>query len=78
MNIFLQVLNLIGTKNVIDVYPYTGNPNDDGYLTAPEWQRQINSQVDPQSFRDLYGVFVDNPGNYSQPRFIRLGVIFNF
>lgn len=78
INVFLQVLNLLGTKNVIDVYPYTGNPNDDGYLTAPEWQRQINSQVDPQSFRDLYGVYVDDPGNYSQPRFIRLGLIFNF
>jgi outer membrane receptor protein involved in Fe transport len=78
INIFLQVLNLLGTKNVINVYPYTGNPNDDGYLSAPEWQRQINSQVDPQSFRDLYSVNVNNPANYSQPRFIRFGVIFNF
>ena len=54
INIFLQVLNLLGTKNVVNVYPYTGNPNDDGYLSAPEWQKQINSQVDPQSFRDVY------------------------
>ncbi len=78
LNIFLQVLNLLGTRNVIDVYPYTGNPNDDGYLSATEWQRQINSQTDPQSFRDLYGVYVDQPNNYSVPRQIRLGVILNF
>ncbi len=78
MNVYLQVLNLLDTKNVINVYPYTGNAEDDGYLTAPEWQRQINNQIDPTSFRELYGIFVDNPGNYSSPRQIRLGLTFNF
>ena len=60
------------------VYPATGNPDDDGYLAAPEWQREINEQLDPQSYRDLYAIFINNPGNYSAPRTIRLGVIFNF
>ncbi len=78
LNVYLQVLNLLDTKNIINVYPYTGNPNDDGYLSAPEWQRQINNQLDPAAFRDLYGNFVDNPGNYSTPRQIRLGLMFNF
>jgi outer membrane receptor protein involved in Fe transport len=78
LNVYLQVLNLLDTKNIVNVYPYTGNPEDDGYLTAPEWQRQINNQLDPNSFRDLYGNFVDNPGNYSTPRQIRLGLMFNF
>ncbi len=78
MNVYLQVLNLLDTKNIINVYPYTGNPDDDGYLTAPEWQREINNQIDPMAFRDLYGNFVNNPGNYSTPRQIRLGLMFNF
>lgn len=78
MNVYLQVLNLLNTKNIINVYPYTGNPDDDGYLSAPEWQRQINSQIDPQSFYDLYSIYVDSPFNYSMPRQIRLGLIFNF
>jgi outer membrane receptor protein involved in Fe transport len=78
INIYFQILNVLNTKNVLHVYPYTGNPDDDGYLSAPEWQRQINSQVDPQSFRDLYNVYVNNPGNYSMPRQIRLGLMFNF
>ena len=60
------------------VYSATGNPDDDGYLTAPEWQREINTQRDPQAYRDLYSLFVDYRGNYSQPRQIRFGVIFNF
>jgi hypothetical protein len=78
MNVYLQVLNLLNTKNVLNVYPATGNPNDDGYLAAPEWQRQIISQTNPQSFRELYSLFVDFPGNYSSPRQIRVGLIFNF
>lgn len=78
MNVYLQVLNVLNTANIINVYPYTGNPDDDGYLTAPEWQREINNQIDPMSFRDLYGNFVNNPGNYSTPRQIRLGLMFNF
>ncbi len=78
MNVYLQVLNLLDTRNVMRVYPATGNPDDDGYLNAPEWQREIISQTNPQSFRELYGLFVNNPGNYSVPRQIRVGVIFNF
>jgi len=78
VNIYFQILNVLNTKNILHVYPYTGNADDDGYLSAPEWQRQINSQVDPQSFRDLYSVYVNNPGNYSMPRQIRLGLMFNF
>ena len=78
LNVYLQVLNVFDTKNVMGVYPFTGNPDDDGYLAAAEWQRQINDQLNPQSFRELYSVFVNNPGNYSSPRRIRLGIIFNF
>ena len=63
---------------LLNVYPFTGNADDDGYLSEPEWQRQINTQLDPESFRNLYGNFVNNPGNYSTPRQIRLGLMFNF
>lgn len=78
LNIYVSVNNVLNTKNVINVYPATGNPDDDGYLAAPEWQRDINEQLDPQSFRDLYAIFIDRPWHYSSPRTIRLGVIFNF
>lgn len=78
INVYFQLLNMLNTKNVLSVYPYTGNPNDDGYLSAPEWQRQINNQLDPQSFRDYYGVYVNRPWYYSSPIQVRLGLIFNF
>ncbi len=78
MNIYLQVLNLLDARNIMGVYSATGNPDDDGYLTAPEWQREINTQIDPIAYRDLYSLYVNYAGNYSQPRQIRFGVIFNF
>ncbi len=78
VNVYLQVLNLLNSKNVLDVYSATGNPNDDGYLTAPEWKRQIQSQLDPVAFTQMYQIFVNRGSNYSTPRQIRLGCSLNF
>lgn len=78
LTVYLQVQNILNTKNIISVYRKTGNPNDDGYLAAAEFQNNIASQNDEQSYRDLYSVYVNNPDNFSQPRRIRLGLMFNF
>lgn len=78
LNVYLQFLNLLDTKNIINVYPATGSPDDDGYLTAPEWQSNINTSTDPEAYRDLYAMRMNSPFNYSLPRQIRLGVVFNF
>jgi outer membrane receptor protein involved in Fe transport len=78
MNVYLQVLNLLNSKNIQNVYAATGNPNDDGYLSAPEWQREINSQVDPEAYIQMYSLYVNSGGNYSMPRHIRVGLSFNF
>ena len=78
MNVYFQILNLLNSKNIMGVYNATGNPDDDGYLSAPEYQREIQIQRDPQAYRDLYSLFVNYAGHYSQPRQIRFGVIFNF
>jgi hypothetical protein len=78
LNVYVLFLNALNAKNVIRVYRATGNPDDDGYLAAAEFQASIASQNDPQSFRDLYAAKVNNPFNYSLPRRIRLGLILNF
>ena len=77
-NIYLQVQNLLNTKNVRSVYRATGNPNDDGYLSDAAAQTDIEAQNDPQSFRDMYSIKINNPSNYSLPRMARLGVEINF
>ena len=78
MNVFFVVENLLNSKNITWVYSATGNPNDDGYLSAPEWQREINSQIDPQAYIQMYSLYVDSGGNYSMPRHTRVGLSFNF
>jgi hypothetical protein len=78
LNIYLQVLNVLNTRNIQHVYRFTGNPDDDGYLAAAETQNLIAAQSDPQSFRDLYSIKVNNPSNYSIPRRIRLGFVLEF
>lgn len=77
-DVYLQVINLFDTKNVLNVWAATGVPDDDGYLAAAEWQSQINQQADVQAYRDQYSIRIDQPGNYSSPRLIRLGLQFNF
>jgi hypothetical protein len=78
LNIYLQVLNLLNTKNVLNIYRYTGNANDDGYLTDASAQALIAAQNDPQAFRDLYSAKLSDPSYYSIPRRIRLGVMLDF
>lgn len=78
LNIYLQVLNLLNTRNIINVYKATGNPDDDGYLTSAAAQNTIAAQINPESFVDLYDVKINNPANYSRPRVIRLGIQIDF
>jgi outer membrane receptor protein involved in Fe transport len=78
VNIYLEAQNLLNTKNVIGVYRFTGNPDDDGWLASNQAQEVIKNQLDSQSYIDLYSQKVNNPNNYSLPRRMRLGVQFNF
>ena len=78
MNVYLQVLNILDARNIMGVYAATGNPDDDGYLAAAEYQTQIYSQINPESYIDMYRIRVNNPYNYSNPRMIRLGISINF
>jgi outer membrane receptor protein involved in Fe transport len=78
LNVYLQVLNVLNTQNILGVYRFTGTADDDGYLVAPEFQAGINSTLDAQAFRDLYTVSIQNPYNYATPRRLRLGLIFSF
>ncbi len=78
LNVYVRVTNVFNQLNVINVYRATGVPDDDGFLAAAQWQTTIQNQLDEQSYRDLYSMFMANPFNVSQPRTIRLGVKFDF
>ncbi len=79
LNLALTVHNLFDIRNVTGVFAVTGNPTDDGYLTDPGTQSIINSYLDPQSYRDLYAVYMNNnTWNYSSPRTWKVSLSYNF
>jgi len=78
MRVYVQVLNLLNTRNILNVYNYTGNPEDDGYLSSSLGQANTATNVSPQGFFDQYSIFLNNPNNYARPRVIRLGVELSF
>lgn len=78
MNVYFQINNILDTKNIVNVYGYTGNPDDDGYIASTIGSEVANDQEDPQAYRDQYSVKVENPANFSRPRTFRLGLMLNF
>ncbi len=78
MNIYLLVNNLLNTRNIISVFPYTGSAEDDGYLVTPEGQQAIQGAPSPEAYEDLYTLRLTNPYNYGQGRTISLGVKVDF
>jgi outer membrane receptor protein involved in Fe transport len=78
LTVYLDIQNLFNFKNVISVYDYTGNADDDGYLSAAAYQQQINSQIYVPSYIWYYQMRVQNPYNYSRPFRASLGIQFGF
>jgi hypothetical protein len=78
LNVYVQVLNLFNTRNILNVYNYTGNPEDDGYLTSTQAQSSLALANSAAAYVDMYTIRMNNPANYNLPRQIRLGVMFEF
>lgn len=78
LNVYIQVLNLFNTRNIMGVYNYTGNPDDDGYLNSAVAQQNIQGLNSQQGFIDQYTIYINNPGNYNKPRVIRIGLQLDF
>jgi hypothetical protein len=78
LNVYLGCYNILNSKNIMAVYSFTGLPDDDGFLSAAESQDEINGKLNPETFRRMYELYIDNPGHYSSPRTLRLGLIFGF
>jgi len=78
VNVYVNINNLLNTKNVNGVYPYTGNADNDGYLADSRYQTNINGQINSAAYRDLYTLDKLDPRNYLSPRTVRLGVRLDF
>jgi hypothetical protein len=79
--LYVNVLNLLNTKQVINVFPNTGTPTDDGWLRSP---LSVSSQEIPRYTEFYQAANIDNRyayawrtgGNdvYGSPREIRVGL----
>lgn len=81
-NIYLRVQNLLDARNVRNVFGYTGDPENDGYLLSEFGQDRISdiqsTGKNVDAFLDAYSWRLISPGNFFFPRRIYLGVIFNY
>jgi len=82
LNAYLRVQNVLNQKNVYGVYPVSGSPEDDGYLTSADGKSALNTVVstgrDVNAYLASYQWAELNPGFYSLPRRIFLGAIVEF
>ena len=78
LNVYLQMLNVLNSLNVVDVYRATGEADDDGYLGDPTAQATIETSLDPQSYAELYTMSMQDYRYYALPRRTRIGFILSF
>jgi hypothetical protein len=81
LNVYLQVLNLLNTRNAVNVYSFTGLADDDGYLSSTQAQAALGVANSAAAYSDMYAIRMSNGVNwnhYSLPRQIRIGLLFEF
>ncbi len=80
LNVYIRVQNLLDARNIVGVYSASGSPTDDGFLLSPLGQAQLNefSPSERELYQQSYSWTVQNPNNYTQPRRIFMGAIFDF
>lgn len=81
-NAYFRVQNVFNTKNVINVFKYSNDAENDGYLQSSFGQDRVRGVVDTgrdvQAFYDAYSWRLLSPGNYTLPRRMYVGVIMDF
>lgn len=73
---YLWVINVLNTKNVINVYETSGEPNNTGWLTTPAGQEFL--ATNGSSGLERYNLKQRNPMNYDTPRQVRFGLRVSF
>ena len=81
-NAYLRVQNLFDIRNVRNVFSFTGDPEDDGYLISNFGTDRIDEIAsqnrNTEAFLASYNWRLDSFTNFTQPRRIYLGVIMDF
>jgi len=78
INVYVWVNNLFNINNIASVYRFTGDPDDDGFLSSSLGIRAVEEATLGQAYYDQYMMKVNYPFNYGSPRLIRLGATISF
>jgi len=78
INAYIWVQNLFDFKNIVYVYRFTGDPDDDGFLSSSQGVKAVEEATLSQAFYDQYMIKVNYPFNYGSPRLVRLGATISF
>lgn len=78
INAYVRVQNVLNTQNFLNVYPVTGSPTEDGFLTLENSPGRDLQQIFSAAYPLLYDLRMQNPFNISRPRRIFLGARFSF
>lgn len=76
LDVYVWISNVLNTKSITNVYSATGLPDNDGFFTTDKGTTFLNTHG--EDGKKLYDYLVDNLGNYSAPRVIRLGAKLSF
>jgi hypothetical protein len=81
-NAYFRVQNVFNTRNVVNLYKYSNDPDNDGFLQSSFGVDRINGVIetkrDVDAFLDAYSWRMLAPGNYTLPRRMYVGVILDF
>jgi len=81
-NVFLRAENLFNTRNVVDVFNVSGDPDSDGYLVSSNGLDRIAEIQDVgrnlDSFLAAYTWRVAQPTHFTRPRRLYIGLVFDF
>ncbi|MDQ7054345.1 MAG: hypothetical protein Q9P14_16185 [candidate division KSB1 bacterium] len=74
LDAYVWIINLFNNENVQNVFPSTGNPDDDGWLRTLEGQSYQKEQPHAAKY---YLPRIVSPFNWGAPRQIRFGLRFD-
>jgi hypothetical protein len=78
-NVYTIVQNVLDTRNVLNVYNFTGSADNDGFLASPQGALFAqNITTSNQSWANYYNIALRNPNRFVNPRRLFVGVNFNF
>jgi hypothetical protein len=78
LSFFTEVVNLFDRRNILNVYPNTGRPDDDGRHYELTTDPDGDGPYTAEDKNRYYRLLAKDPQNYDAPRTIRWGIEFIF